>query len=40
VQQAGAEVPAEIDPLGLSFEAEGRVARISPHADDDLAVSK
>lgn len=38
VREAGADVPAEIDPLGLSFEAEGRVARILPHADDDLAV--
>ena len=38
VRETGAEVPAEIDPLGLSFEAEGRVARIFPHADDDLAV--
>lgn len=38
MQDAGADVPAEIDPLGLSFEVEGRVARIFPHADDDLAV--
>jgi hypothetical protein len=37
-RETGANVPAEIDPLGLSFEAEGRVARIFPHADDDLAV--
>jgi hypothetical protein len=38
VREAGAQVPAEIDPLGLSFEAEGRVARILPHADEALAV--
>jgi hypothetical protein len=38
VREAGAEVPAEIDPLGLSFEAEGRLARIFPHADEHLAV--
>jgi hypothetical protein len=31
-------VPNEIDPLGLTFEAEGRVARIFPHADEGLAV--
>jgi hypothetical protein len=35
---AGAAVPAELDPLGLSFEAEGRVVRIFPHADDAHAV--
>lgn len=38
VKQAGAAVPETIDPLGLSYEAEGRVARIFPHADDGLAV--
>jgi hypothetical protein len=38
VREAGAQVPAEIDPLGLSFEAEGRVARVLPHADEALAV--
>jgi hypothetical protein len=38
MRAAGGNVPAQIDPLGLSFEAEGRVARIFPHADDDLAV--
>jgi hypothetical protein len=38
VREAGADVPAEIDPLGLTFEAEGQVVRILPHADDDLAV--
>ena len=38
VREAGGAVPAEIDPLGLSFEAEGRVARIMPHADEGLAV--
>src|SRR5215471_16975965 len=38
VREAGAEVPAEIDPLGLSFEAEGRVVRIFPHSDEALAV--
>jgi len=36
--EAGAKLPAEIDPLGLSFEAEGRVVRIFPHADDAHAV--
>ena len=38
VREAGADVPAEIDPLGITFEAEGRVARIFPHADEALAV--
>lgn len=38
MRQAGAQVPAEIDPLGLTFEAEGRVARIFPHADEETAV--
>jgi hypothetical protein len=38
VREAGAEVPAEIDPLGITFEAEGLVARIFPHADEALAV--
>lgn len=38
VRETGADVPAEIDPLGLTFEAEGRVARIFPHADEALAV--
>jgi hypothetical protein len=38
MRELGAEVPAEMDPLGLSFEAEGRVARIMPHAEDELAV--
>jgi hypothetical protein len=37
-REAGAAVPAEIDPLGLAFEAEGRVARILPHADEARAV--
>ena len=36
--EAGAAVPAELDPLGLSFEAEGRVVRIFPHADEAHAV--
>jgi hypothetical protein len=34
----GAEVPAEIDPLGFAFEAEGRLARVLPHTDEALAV--
>jgi len=38
VREAGAKVPGDMDPLGLSFEADGRVARILPHADEDLAV--
>jgi hypothetical protein len=38
VMQDGAGMPMEIDPLGLSFETDGRVTRIFPHADDDLAV--
>jgi hypothetical protein len=38
LREAGAEVPAEVDPLGLTFEAEGRVARIFPHTDEALAV--
>src|SRR5947207_12483488 len=37
-REVGAKLPAEIDPLGLSFEAEGRVARVLPHADEGLAV--
>jgi hypothetical protein len=37
-REAGASVPADIDPLGLAFEAEGRIARLMPHADDGLAV--
>jgi len=37
-REVGAAVPDDIDPLGLSFEAEGRVARIMPHADEGLAV--
>ena len=38
LRDTGAQVPDEIDPLGLTFEAEGRVARIFPHADDAHAV--
>jgi len=38
VRAAGGAVPAEADPLGLSFEAEGHVVRVFPHADDALAV--
>ena len=37
-REVGAAVPAELDPLGLAFEAEGRVARVMPHADEALAV--
>ena len=35
---AGQPVPPEVDPLGLEFEAEGRMARVIPHADESLAV--
>src|SRR5262245_33504515 len=37
-QEVGAELRGDIDPLGLEFEAEGRVARIIPHGDEALAV--
>lgn len=37
-RDVGAEVPALTDPLGLTFEAEGHVARVLPHADEALAV--
>jgi hypothetical protein len=31
-------VPDPIDPLGLEFEVEGRLARVTPHSDDALAL--
>jgi hypothetical protein len=38
IREAGGEVPAEVDPLGIAFDAEGRVVRLFPHADEALAV--
>jgi hypothetical protein len=38
LREAGADVSAETDPLCITFEAEGRVARVLPHADEALAV--
>jgi hypothetical protein len=38
ISEAGGEVPAELDPLGIAFEAEDRVVRLFPHADEALAV--
>jgi hypothetical protein len=37
-RSAGADVPAEIDPIGLSLEMAGRTARILPHSDDAHAI--
>ena len=38
VASVGVEVGDEADPLGCEFEAEGRLARVIPHQDPDLAV--
>lgn len=34
----GVEVGDQADPLGCEFEAEGRLARVIPHRDPNLAV--
>jgi hypothetical protein len=38
IGEAGGTVPADVDPLGATFEAEGHVARIFPHGDEGHAV--
>lgn len=35
---AGLELPADLDPMGLELEVEGRMARVMAHSDDSLAV--
>lgn len=38
VSSAGVAVGEDVDPFGLEFESEGRLARIIPHSDPGLAV--
>lgn len=38
VATTGIALPEYVDPLGVQFEAEGRLARLIPHADAALAV--
>ena len=37
---SGLSVPPHIDPLGIELEAEGHLARVTPHSNDTLAITE